>query len=59
MAEGLSNDEIAAKMGLRPKSVQNYVNVIYEHLGVSGQSMGALRVRAVLWYLEHVEELTA
>lgn len=44
LAQGYSNPEIAELMAVRLKSVENYVNMIYEHLGLRGN--GAARVLA-------------
>lgn len=38
LAEGLSNKEIAAKLGLRAKTVMHHTTAIYRELGVRGRS---------------------
>lgn len=51
MAQGLSNAEIARRLVLEPKSVENHINAIFNQLGVNQDPAGHPRVRAVLMYL--------
>ncbi len=51
MAQGLSNAEIARRLVLEPKSVENHINAIFNQLGVNQDPSGHPRVRAVLMYL--------
>ncbi len=51
MAQGLSNAEIARRLVLEPKSVENHINAIFNQLGVNQDPTGHPRVRAVLMYL--------
>lgn len=51
MAQGFSNAEIARRLVLEPKSVENHINAIFNQLGVNQDPTGHPRVRAVLMYL--------
>ncbi len=51
MAQGFSNAEIARRLVLEPKSVENHINAIFNQLGVNQDPAGHPRVRAVLMYL--------
>jgi DNA-binding NarL/FixJ family response regulator len=51
MAQGFSNAEIARRLVLEPKSVENHINAIFNQLGVNQDPSGHPRVRAVLMYL--------
>ncbi len=51
MARGFSNTEIARRLVLEPKSVENHINAIFNQLGVNQDPAGHPRVRAVLMYL--------
>lgn len=55
MAEGYSNAAIAERMTITPKSVETYVNAIYQELGLSGEAGVSARVRATLIYLQESE----
>lgn len=54
MAKGYRNQEIANELSLNLESVENYVNVIYRHIGLptAKTEAGANRVKAILWYQE-------
>jgi DNA-binding NarL/FixJ family response regulator len=52
MAQGYDNGAIAAKINVAEKSVENYINAIYQQLGVSGEEDVHPRMKAVLLYLE-------
>lgn len=53
IAEGYTNAAIAGKLVLSEKSVENYINQIYQQLNVSGQgSTTHPRVTAALLYLQ-------
>lgn len=56
MAEGLSNAEIASILGVAEKSVANYINAIYQILGLTYTPHSSARVKAVLWYQAHQGE---
>ena len=51
MAQGYNNPAIAARLHLGDKSVQNYVNVIFQALQLSGEREIHARVRATLIYI--------
>ena len=42
VAEGKTNKEIAADMGLSPKTVKNYLSNIYQKLQISRRSQAAV-----------------
>jgi DNA-binding NarL/FixJ family response regulator len=44
VADGKTNKEIAAEMGLSPKTVKNYLSTVYEKLQVSGRSEAVARI---------------
>jgi len=52
LAEGLSNAAIARRLGLEERSVESYINVIYQHLGLSGEPEINMRVKAALAFLK-------
>ncbi|MFU8795693.1 MAG: response regulator transcription factor [Dehalococcoidia bacterium] len=52
LAEGLSNAAIARRLGLEERSVESYINVIYQHLGLSGEPEINMRVKATLAFLK-------
>ena len=52
MAQGFNNTAIADRLGLTEKSVETYINAIYQTLRVSGGQGTHARVRATLIYLE-------
>ena len=41
VADGRTNKEIAAKLGIRPKTVKNYLHSIFEKLGITRRSQAA------------------
>lgn len=56
MAEGYSNSAIAEKMVLAEKSVENYINAVYQELGIfRGEEPVHPRVKAVLFYLQETQ----
>ena len=52
LAEGLSNATIARELALEEKSVEGYINVIYQHLSLSGEPEINMRVKAALAFLK-------
>ena len=52
MAQGFSNSAIAVELSLGRKSVENYINAIYQHLQISGSDPTHPRVKAVLMYMQ-------
>jgi DNA-binding NarL/FixJ family response regulator len=53
IAQGYSNSAIAQKLVLTEKSVENYINAVYQQLQVSRSDRIHPRVKAVLIYLQH------
>ena len=51
LAEGFSNAGIARKLVLEERSIEGYINIIYQHLGLSGESEINMRVKAALAFL--------
>ncbi|MEO8836893.1 MAG: alpha/beta fold hydrolase [Caldimonas sp.] len=45
VAAGLSNDQIAASLGISPKTVRNHINHVFGKLGVSSRSQAIVRAR--------------
>ncbi len=45
VARGQTNDEIAAALGLRPKTVRNHVSNVLDKLGVAGRAQAVVRAR--------------
>jgi DNA-binding NarL/FixJ family response regulator len=52
MAEGRSNEAIAAQMVITEKSVSNHINTLFAKLGLSPAASQNRRVLAVLMYLD-------
>ncbi|MEZ4522749.1 MAG: response regulator transcription factor [Thermomicrobiales bacterium] len=52
IAQGYSNSAIADELSLTERSVETYVSVIYQELGVSGEREIHARVKATLMALE-------
>ena len=52
MAQGYNNAAIAEKLVLGNKSVENYINAIYQELGLTQSDTTHPRVSAVLGYLQ-------
>jgi DNA-binding CsgD family transcriptional regulator len=50
VAEGLSNRDVAKKLGIDAHVVRNYLGMIYDKIGVSN------RVELALWYEARVHE---
>ena len=53
MAQGYSNCAIADRLALQPKTVQNYINYIYQTLNVTNDNHVNPRVQAVLNYIDY------
>jgi len=45
LARGLSNDEIAARLGVMPKTVRNQVSALFQKLGVSSRARAIVKGR--------------
>ncbi len=58
MAQGFDNPAIAGKLHVGEKSVENYVNAIYQQLGVTRADSIHPRVKAVLHYLDQSRHVT-
>jgi DNA-binding NarL/FixJ family response regulator len=52
LAEGLSNAAIAKQLVLEERSVESYINVIYQRLGLSAEPEINMRVKAALAFLK-------
>ena len=52
MAQGYNNAGIAEKLVLGHKSVENYINAIYQELNLSQSASVHPRVSAVLSYIQ-------
>ena len=52
LAEGFNNATIAKKLELTERSVESYINVIYQHLGLTKGSEINMRVKAALAFLK-------
>ena len=52
MAQGYNNSGIAEKLVLGPKSVENYINAIYQELNLNQSDRIHQRVSAVLGYIK-------
>lgn len=57
MAQGYNNAAIAEKLHVGEKSVENYINAIYQELQLSGGERVHPRVKATLIYLEESQDL--
>ncbi|NYE96378.1 DNA-binding NarL/FixJ family response regulator [Psychromicrobium silvestre] len=57
VAEGLSNQAIAHRLKLSPRSVENHLNTAYETLGLSNRDTLNPRVAAVLQLLEETSRV--
>jgi len=53
MAQGYNNNAIAERLTLSNRSVETYINAIYQELHLSNEPDIHARVRATLLYLEH------
>jgi DNA-binding NarL/FixJ family response regulator len=51
IAEGRSNQSIAGRLSLAPKTVEAYISSIFSKLGLEPDGMDHRRVLAVLAYL--------
>ena len=56
IAQGHNNASIAETLFIAEKSVETYINSIYQDLGVSGEHGIHARVKAALVFLEESEE---
>jgi len=56
MSQGYNNAAIAERLGLSGKSVETYINVIYQALGLSNEQEINARVKATLLYLDDTWE---
>ena len=45
LARGFANDEIAARVGIRPKTVRNQVSALFQKLGVSTRAQAIVKAR--------------
>ena len=52
IAEGYNNSAIARQLTLEERSVESYINIIYQHLGLSGEPEINMRVKAALAFLK-------
>ncbi len=53
ISDGLSNEEVARTIGIRPRRVEEEIKSIYELLGLSNEGTGdSRRIRAARMYLE-------
>ena len=52
IAEGFNNATIARKLALTERSVESYINVIYQYLGLAGELETNMRVKAALAFLK-------
>lgn len=52
IAQGYSNAGIAEQLSLTERSVETYVSILYQELGVSGERESSARVKATLIALE-------
>ena len=58
LAEGLSNEAIADRLGVSPRTVDNQIGAIYDELGVDRADAGVQpRVKAVLLYLQETQQI--
>jgi len=53
IAQGYNNNAIAERLMLSGRSVETYINAIYQELQLSNEPDIHARVRATLFYLEH------
>jgi DNA-binding NarL/FixJ family response regulator len=52
LAEGYNNSAIARQLELEERSVEGYINIVYQHLGLSGETEINMRVKAALAFLK-------
>lgn len=45
LARGFANEEIAARLGVRPKTVRNQVSALFQKLGVSSRAQAIVKAR--------------
>jgi DNA-binding NarL/FixJ family response regulator len=55
IAQGYNNSSIASRLHLEEKSVQNYINAIFQELQLSGEEDTHARVKATLLYLKETK----
>lgn len=56
IAQGYNNAAIAQQLNISEKSVETYINVIYQELGISTEQHIHNRVKATLLYLQHSQD---
>ena len=52
LAQGLNNAAIAKQLSLEGRSIESYINVIYQRLGLSGEPEINMRVKAALAFVK-------
>ena len=57
IAQGFNNAAIAQQLTLSGKSIEAYINAVYQELHISGEQDVHSRVRATLFYLEESQSL--
>lgn len=57
MAKGFTNEEIGEELNISETTVKTHVSNIYLKLPLSGKRPHVMRSLAVLYYLDHKEEL--
>lgn len=56
MAQGLSNKEITQKLRVQLTTVRTHIIHVYQKLGLIGEAPSAVRVKAVLMYLNELNK---
>ena len=57
MAQGYSNASVASTIGVEAKTVENYINAIYQVLQLTSDGVTHQRVKATLAYLDESKDL--
>lgn len=57
IAQGYNNAAIAQKLVISEKSVENYINALFQELGITREGEVHPRVKAVLLYLDQTQSL--